>query len=515
MKYNVFKRPMFRTGGLSQGTGITSGLDTPRIGYVRGGRIATNGRYNFNIAGLVSPSMATEYAMGQGTYTPGGSGSGSWRAALEKARAARKPSKFLEWLKKFKPSQANLARIATTPGVGIGTTAALPVGAAGLTHMVQKSLPEELKGEGGLFDTSTAAWGGMGAGAGLDPEVDEILRGKKVSDSKTSDGTPITTAKGPPGGGDPDMFYKKPVEEVVEEDTPSLIGEAPKSEEDILLEQLGDTSLSKGEKALMLSEIIGQKGWKGKTDKAIELMKSKTKSDRQLKKDIAKLKYLQRGKERIAGIEAGEATTSQKDIKAKVANSIAIARQKGLVTTKDGITYYDGKTREQIEGAIYDKLLDAQKNTLKQTIVGKNQPAIVALRAQIRKERLKAKPGDEKAQAKIRELEMQLEDMMNPGKYGIAEGGRVGYAQGTPMAEPQVAATQTANANTTENTRPVNKLTFAELRNRLPKEITDDVVQLLSNSEEALQDFAYIQTQEDINKFNVKYGVNVILPPQA
>ena len=312
------------------------------------------------------------------------------------------------------------------------------------------------------------------------------------------------------------MFYKAPIEDVVEEDIPSLVAEkATKSEEDILLDQLGDTSLSKGEKALMLADIIGTPGgMEGKTKKALELMKSKTKSDRQLKKDIAKLRYLQKGKERIAGIEAGEATTSQKDIKAKVANSIAIARQKGLVTTKDGITYYDGKTREQIEGAIYDKLLDAQKNTLKQTIVGKNQPAIVALRAQIRKERLKAKPGDEKAQAKIEKLEAELDDLLNPpGVY--AEGGRVNYAQGTPMNEPQVATTQTVGANTTENTRPVNKLTFSELRNRLPKEITDDVVQLLANSEQALQDFAYIQTQEDINKFNVKYGVNVILPPQA
>ena len=105
-------------------------------------------------------------------------------------------------------------------------------------------------------------------------------------------------------------------------------------------------------------------------------------------------------------------------------------------------------------------------------------------------------------------------DLLFPST-GMAKGGRVNYAQGTPMAEPQIAATQTEGANTTENTRPVNKLTFAELRNRLPKEITDDVVQLLANSEEALQDFAYIQTQEDINKFNVKYGVNVILPPQA
>ena len=111
-------------------------------------------------------------------------------------------------------------------------------------------------------------------------------------------------------------------------------------------------------------------------------------------------------------------------------------------------------------------------------------------------------------------------DLLFPST-GMAKGGRVNYAQGTPMneptamAEPQVAATQTEGANTTENSRPVNKLTFAELRNRLPKEITDDVIQLLAASEEALQDFAYIQTQEDINKFNVKYGVNVILPPQA
>ena len=36
MKYNVFKRPMFKRGGISRGTGITSGLDTPRIGFSNG-----------------------------------------------------------------------------------------------------------------------------------------------------------------------------------------------------------------------------------------------------------------------------------------------------------------------------------------------------------------------------------------------------------------------------------------------------------------------------------------------
>ena len=61
--------------------------------------------------------------------------------------------------------------------------------------------------------------------------------------------------------------------------------------------------------------------------------------------------------------------------------------------------------------------------------------------------------------------------------------------------------------------KPVENLTFAELRDRLPPEITDDVVQMLSSSEEALQDFAYIRTQQDINQFNVKYGVNLVIPP--
>jgi hypothetical protein len=63
--------------------------------------------------------------------------------------------------------------------------------------------------------------------------------------------------------------------------------------------------------------------------------------------------------------------------------------------------------------------------------------------------------------------------------------------------------------------KPVQKLSFEEIRNRLPKEITDDIVRLIANSSEALQDFAYIKTQQDVNQFNVKYGVNLVLPQNA
>jgi len=61
--------------------------------------------------------------------------------------------------------------------------------------------------------------------------------------------------------------------------------------------------------------------------------------------------------------------------------------------------------------------------------------------------------------------------------------------------------------------KQVLKLSYAELRNKLPKEITDDVVELLANSTEALQDFAYITTQDDVGNFNIKYGVNLVIPP--
>jgi len=62
---------------------------------------------------------------------------------------------------------------------------------------------------------------------------------------------------------------------------------------------------------------------------------------------------------------------------------------------------------------------------------------------------------------------------------------------------------------TTNNTQ---MLSYEELRNRLPKEISNDIIKLLSVSYQALGDFAEIATQSDVDKFNLKYGVNLVLP---
>ena len=49
-----------------------------------------------------------------------------------------------------------------------------------------------------------------------------------------------------------------------------------------------------------------------------------------------------------------------------------------------------------------------------------------------------------------------------------------------------------------ENLKKGQSLTFEELRARLPNTITDDIVTLIASSEQALADFANIQTQQHI-----------------
>jgi len=118
---------------------------------------------------------------------------------------------------------------------------------------------------------------------------------------------------------------------------------------------------------------------------------------------------------------------------------------------------------------------------------------------------------------------------------GQAEGGRVGHQGGelvtggydtskSPgydteggfetaqiVGAPQPGDTRGSGAPVVE---PVG-MSFEELRERLPATITDDIVILLSQSAQALEDFATIQTQQDVDNFNTKYNVNLILPSEG
>jgi len=92
----------------------------------------------------------------------------------------------------------------------------------------------------------------------------------------------------------------------------------------------------------------------------------------------------------------------------------------------------------------------------------------------------------------------------------FAKGGRVGLQMG---GQPMPAAMPTDQGPVEAS--PVQSLTFEELRSRLPNTITDDIVTLIASSEQALADFANIQTQQDVNAFNQKYEVNLQLPAEA
>jgi hypothetical protein len=92
-------------------------------------------------------------------------------------------------------------------------------------------------------------------------------------------------------------------------------------------------------------------------------------------------------------------------------------------------------------------------------------------------------------------------------------GGRAGYANGE-IVEEQVTETETM-APGPQAPSMANPISYDQLRARLPREITDDIVQLMTNSAEALEDFAMISTQQDVDQFNKKYNVNLVLPAEA
>ena len=92
-------------------------------------------------------------------------------------------------------------------------------------------------------------------------------------------------------------------------------------------------------------------------------------------------------------------------------------------------------------------------------------------------------------------------------------GGRTGYANGE-MVEEQVTETETMAPGPMGDSSN-NLISYDQLRARLPAEITDDIVELMTNSAEALEDFAMISTQADVDQFNRKYSVNLVLPAEA
>ena len=138
------------------------------------------------------------------------------------------------------------------------------------------------------------------------------------------------------------------------------------------------------------------------------------------------------------------------------------------------------------------------------------------------------------AQAKADFIAMMTGDRFKTKKVEKnATGGRVGYQQGlgpnimqtslqeniqTPggdvaiseqIDEANVSTTQPQGSGLGETSQA-----YALIRARLPQEITDDIVRLIAYNPQAFEDFAAIQTQSDVMSFNMKYGVELVIPAQ-
>ena len=151
-------------------------------------------------------------------------------------------------------------------------------------------------------------------------------------------------------------------------------------------------------------------------------------------------------------------------------------------------------------------------------------PANVEIAMELAREKLGEEATLEEIKSAATGILLGMVKDFDQGLSGLANGGRVGKAEGGMMTEDVNMMTETpqgmtdVNVSETETmpaqTNEIN-VSYDQLRDRLPPEVTDDIVLLMSQSYEALADFAEIQTQADVNQFNIKYDVQLFLPQQS
>jgi len=521
--YNVFKRPMFKRGGPTKGTGIMSHVEPRR-------------NYNLGAYGLVSQGMAYE---AQARPNPP-------QTSFQKGNLARQ--NLISAMQKYGTRGIDLLRgaggrtagffgldklrippsVATSTTGGVGITAALPLSVAGLSLYANKPKTQaelDFAREFGALDETmspdqlTEYYKERERLSKVGPEIgffdmfkkpDEEAAGEKKrflsrleaqrkmqEDKKTTEVVNNALNKDP--GEKTETTYK-------EADNRSRI----QKEADEILGVIQDKDLDRAEAALLVSKALKQGGsLSDKIDYALKDASGIIKRKGQERQAAKLLAYKTVKEEDIAKIKAGELPGISKVINrlAELQATDPAKLSPTQLKEMQGLESYlekDNYLEKLQQKAYYDYYI-----TNKQRI-----PSLEAQIAELSKGK-KLNVEDAKALADAqKELELlkTLEQLTGFGSLKLKKGGRVNYANGTQM-ESELESQNIEGASNEFPTKTVEKLSFAELRNRLPKEITDDVVSLIATSEEALQDFAYIRTQQDINNFNVKYGVNLILPP--
>ena len=535
-----FKRPSFRRGG---STGI--GQLTPRAqarggGNIGGGIIAGSNlgsRTGFSVLDIIGGGMQEE-------LTGGSNKINSKANALKKSNVGLKKgnigSRLLTQLRNLSIPSASTTGLMSLPF-------ALP---AGIAYMNRPKTLEEKKvmQDYGPIDETFFQYDEYDADRKraseigdkisftdalfMDPETGKYPK----AFGRTEDREKIEELFGEeagflPNAGPKEVNMKEIVDTVVAEKKTDTDDDQPKektfdsiyAEEKSKLEKLLGDDDDKGMAAIALSEAIGTPGTIA--DKAAVLNKSLLgimAGKKKDKKDIAKLAYTATKEIEKAKIMAGKEGFSEKqfnrmkqlskivkDTTGSFTKEQKAAAQAELSMEKELIKDIGGKTdttKVMSSDKARAELKQFEKGAEKLSQMDKTSPdyakAYNSYIAQI--ELLLNYP---ELVPSIKRLDALYVKALDENKK---DGGRIGFANGTPMEESiQVSETVGQGEVPTAQTP---QLSFEEIRNRLPKEITDDVVRLIAGSNEALQDFSYIRTQGDVDKFNMKYGVTLVLP---
>ena len=542
-----FKRPSFRRGG---STGI--GQLTPRTqarggGNIGGGTIAGSNlgtRTGFSVLDIISGSMAEELTGGSNKPSKPRIGTkvvsrqNIPTGGLKKGNIG---SRLLSQLRGLSIPSASATGLMTLPFVGPAAIAYAnrPKTLAEKKVMQEYGPIDETFFQYDEYDADRKKARGVGEEISftdalfMDPETGKYPR----FFGRTEDRDPVIKRDDdfemPRGGGADFAEIAETVIADKKEDTPiKTEDDTPKEpsfedtyekEKSRLEKLLGDDD-NKGMAAIALSEAIGTPGTIA--DKAAVLNKSLLgimqgkKKDR---KDIAKLAYTATKEIEKAKIAAGKEGFSEKQFN-------KLSRLQRIVNDKTG-SYSDAeKTAAQAEINVTKEIINTiggKKGTEGLTTADlKVLGNIDELVKDIKRFEGKNDAKYKAALAKFARAKAALQGLSQfDSAIAIAEaeiggtlfkkdGGRIKKQLGGGTETTAMEVSETVGQSETP-TAQVQQLSFSELRNRLPKEITDDVIRLLSNSNEALQDFAYIRTQGDVSKFNTKYGVTLVLPAQT
>jgi len=323
--------------------------------------------------------------------------------------------------------------------------------------------------------------------------IDKVLAEANVRAKDRSDKEKEARAKGKTAG----------EKDIIKEDSFESIYEAERKKIEKLIGKSDDTT--RGEIALALSEAVGTEGTLA--DKASKLNKfllGKIAKDKKADRDIAMLAYAT-----VSDLRKAEIAAGKKGPTGQLIERVTELESKDKLTQKEQIELRISKAALSA-----DKPLDFKKIKPVTDNIIKNISRFKDETVPAEQENLKNKI--------FTDVELLRQGNVSDSIILLAFGSdlslfpeltRVQRSLGSPRGgETEETIKESITMTDDAPAAPVKKLTYEELRDRLPREITNDVVALIANSEQALQDFAYIRTQGDVDSFNVKYGINLVMP---